>query len=346
VRVLILGGTRNLGPGLVAALLERGHRVSVCNRGVTPDDLPAGVERLRADRRDRRELERALAGRRFDGVVDTTLYDGAEAAAVADLLAGRTGHYVALSSGQVYLVRLSLAADGRPLPGGLPRPFVEEDFDGPVMPAPPPGSRDHEEWAYGVGKRAAEEALAAAVRERRFPATLLRLPMVHGERDHYHRLHGYLARIADGGPILLPAGPHLAIRHVDGADVVRAVVALLESGAGRGRAYNLAPEETLSIEEFLELLARLAGRPPGAPPIVRPARARLLEAGLLPACSPFSNPWMSELDNRRSKRELGFVYTPFAATLERLVRHFERLPPPPGYAQRERELALAARASS
>jgi len=50
---------------------------------------------------------------------------------------------------------------------------------------------------------------------------------------------------------------------------------------------------------------------------------------------------MSELDNRRSVEELGVRYTPFAATLERLVRHYALLPPPPGYAQRPRELELA-----
>jgi NAD(P)-dependent dehydrogenase (short-subunit alcohol dehydrogenase family) len=46
--VLIVGGTRNLGPGLVAGFLARGHRVAVCNRGVTADDLSLEVERLLA----------------------------------------------------------------------------------------------------------------------------------------------------------------------------------------------------------------------------------------------------------------------------------------------------------
>ena len=328
MEVLILGGTRNLGPALVAALGARGHRVAVCNRGVTPDDLPAGIERLRADRRDRAALARALGSRRLDAVIDTTLYTGAEAAAAVSLLAGRTGHYVFVSSGQVYLVR-----------EGVARPFVEEDFAGAVMPEPPAGTRDHEEWAYGTGKRAAEEVLAAAA-ARGFPATALRLPMVNGERDHYHRLHGYVARLLDGGPILVPAGDHLPIRHVDAVDVVRAIVALVESGAGRGRAFNLAQEETVPLEEGLGALATGLGRPLA---IARAPREELAAADLLPVCSPWSGTWMSELDNRRSKSELGVVYTPFAATLERLARHYRRQPPPPGYASRPRELALAGR---
>ena len=332
MRILILGGTRNLGPLLVGELAARGHRLAVCNRGVTPDDLPEEVERLRADRGDREQLARALGARDFDAVIDTTLYTGPEAEGAVALLDGRVGHYVALSSGQVYLVR-----------AGLRRPYVEEHYAGRVMPEPPRESRDWGEWKYGVDKRAAEDVLAAAVAERGFPATLLRLPMVHSERDHYQRLHNYVARLADGGPILLPAGPHAPVRHVDGADVVRVIADLLESGSGLGGVYNLSQEETVPIEACLERVAEAAGRPLA---LARLPRERLLEEGLLPACSPFSGLWMSELDNRRSKRELGVGYTPFAATVERLVAHLRRLGPPAGYSQRPRELALAAAAAA
>lgn len=328
MELLILGGTRNLGPGLVAELLARGHRIAVCNRGITPDDLPAAVERLRADRTDGEALRRALGERSFDAVVDTTLYTGAEARDAVALLDGRARHYVAISSGQVYLVR----------EGPVP-PFAEEDFDGPVMPEPARDARDWPDWKYGADKRDAEEVLAAAA-ARGFPATVLRLPMVHGERDHYERLHNYFARLADGGPIVLPEGAHLAIRHVDAADVTRAIADLVERAAGRGRVFNLGQDETLAIGECLELLARAAGRPLA---LVRVPRARLLAEDLLPACSPFSGTWMSALDNRRSKAELGVRYTPFAATVERLARHYGRRPPPAGYAQRARELAVARR---
>ncbi len=41
------------------------------------------------------------------------------------------------------------------------------------------------------------------------------------------------------------------------------------------------------------------------------ARAELEATGLLLDCSPFSGRWMSAVDNVRSKRELGMVYTPW-----------------------------------
>ncbi len=329
MNVLIIGGTRDLGHLLALELLQGGHRVTVFNRGQTPDELPPEVERLRGDRGIPEQLRQALAGRSFDAVVDTTLYNGADASVVTELLDGRTGHYIFLITGQVYLARL-----------GLQRPYKEEDYDGPLMDAVPPESRYYEQWRYGFQKRQAEDALVRAWEARRFPFTTLRMPIVNSERDPSYRLYGYLLRLKDGGPVLVPAGPHLPLRHVYGRDVVAAILALLQSGPGKGRAYNISQDETVPFREFLELLAGIAGYELRLAFLDR----GLLEArGLLPDCSPFSGPWMSELDNRRSKQELGLQYTPFPAYLERLVAHYEAHPPPSpeGYSRRQDEIELA-----
>ncbi len=78
MRVLLVGGTRNLGPDIVRGLIGRGCEVAVLNRGVTAPGavLPAGVEQLRADRSDFEQLFGVLRGREFDAVVDRTLYTG------------------------------------------------------------------------------------------------------------------------------------------------------------------------------------------------------------------------------------------------------------------------------
>ncbi|MGZ4854756.1 MAG: NAD-dependent epimerase/dehydratase family protein, partial [Candidatus Angelobacter sp.] len=172
MRSLIIGGTRNLGPSIVHALLQRGYEVAVFNRDQTRDDLPEEVERLRGDRTDPEQLKRAVDGREFNLVVDTTLYNGAEAEAAANLFAGRVGRYIFLSTGQVYLVRL-----------GVERPYKEEDYPGPVMAEPPKSNvSEYENWLYGFEKRAAEDVFARAWTEHKFPFTSLRLPMVNSER--------------------------------------------------------------------------------------------------------------------------------------------------------------------
>jgi len=330
MRSLIIGGTRNLGPSIARALMKREHKLSVFNRGQTPDDLPAEIERLRGDRTDPAQLRAALAGREFDLVVDTTLYSGPDAEATADILKDRVARYIFLSTGQVYLVRV-----------GIDRPFKETDYPGEVMAEPAREDQsEHRNWLYGFDKRQAEDAFARAWEAYKFPFTSLRLPMVNSERDHYKRIYGYLLRLQDGGPILIPDGDGLPLRHVYGEDVVRAIVRLAGGDGGKGQAYNISQDETVSLEEFLRMLAEAVLRP------LRLARAplgKLKEAGLLPGCSPFSDPWMSALDNTRSKRELGMGYTPLKEYVAKLAEFFRSSPPRTvaAYEHRAQELRLA-----
>ena len=86
----------------------------------------------------------------------------------------------------------------------------------------------------------------------------------------------------------------LPLRHVYGEDVIQAIMRLASSGTGIGRAYNISQDETISLQGFLEGLADMMGRPFRS---VRLPREKLNEAGLLPGCSPFSDPWMSSVDN-------------------------------------------------
>ena len=62
MKVLILGGTQFIGRHVVEAMLAGGHSVSILNRGRTPDQLPAGVERLRGDRDEGTPGLRVLRG--------------------------------------------------------------------------------------------------------------------------------------------------------------------------------------------------------------------------------------------------------------------------------------------
>lgn len=312
-----------MGPGIVQELRERGFRVTVFHRGVTRAALPEDVETVHGDRAVEADLRRGLGSRSFDFVVDTTLYTGPEAALAGRVLGGRVGRYVMLSTGQVYLVR-----------AGLARPFREEDYEGPVMAAPE--GADYGDWLYGVDKRAAEEELFEA---RDLPVTVLRLPMVHSVRDHYQRIGAYLARLLDGGPILVPAGEAPRLRHIFGGDVVRCLGELTAMGGGVGRAYNLSQEEAPGLGEFLGELAGLVG---AELRVVEVERERLEGAGLLLDCSPFSGRWMSELTNERSRRELGMRFTEWREYLPGLVEGLLAGvgAAPPRYGNRAAELAL------
>ncbi len=328
MNILIIGGTRNLGHFLAERILADGHKLTILNRGVTRDDLPDGIARLRCDRTNSQQLRRALGGRTFDVVIDNVVYKEAEAESIVDILQGKVGHYIFMSTGQVYLVR-----------DNLPRPFKESDYDGELMPPPTENTYDYEEWLYGIDKRKAENVFANAFAQHNFPYTALRMPMVNSERDNFNRLYNYMLRIKDGGPILVPDKPDHALRHVYTADVVNVVSHLINTGAGKGKAYNISQDETVTIDEFLDMLGKLMGLETN----IRRVERSLLEAnGFMPECSPFSEMWMSELDNTISKTELGATYTPLREYMAKIVTYYTENPPkqPAGYKRRKAEKRL------
>ena len=329
---LVIGGSRFMGRRLVLLLAARGFSVTVVNRGLAGDPFGGRVERLTLDRRSP-ALAAALAGRTFDLAADFAAYTGEDAAGAVQALAGRVGHYVALSSGQVHLV----GADAE-RPGRVP---LAEDAPLRAPMAEPREPLHRQEWLYGMGKRMMEEALLGAAGTPGFPATVLRLPMVQGEGDPSRRTESYLWRMLDGGPLLLPDGGDRRLRHVYAGDVARFIVDLAGRGAAFGRVLNVCQDEAPTLGEFL---AMLAGRLGASPRLVEvPAGA--LEAAALPVAevSPFSTPWMSMLDPRRAEAEFQFRPTPPEEYLPRLVEDFcaHAAAPPEDRGLRERELALA-----
>ena len=77
--------------------------------------------------------------------------------------------------------------------------------------------------------------------------------------------------------------------------------------------------------------------------LVRRKRSQLDANGFLPDCSPFSERWMSALNNTRSKTELGMTYTPVRDYLRAILEEFERHPPaePISYRRRKSEIQMA-----
>jgi nucleoside-diphosphate-sugar epimerase len=294
-----------------------------------PDPFGSRVERLKGDRTTP-DFARLLKGRAFDAVVDFAAYAGSDVASVIESLGARAGHYVFISTGQVYLVREQ-----------CPRPSREVDYPGPLM-AMPPDPGELREWEYGVGKRAGEDLLEKASHQ--LPSTRLRIPMVNGERDYYRRVEGYLWRILDGGPVIVPDGGRHQTRHVYGMDVAQTIVSILGKPATFGRAYNLCQIDTPTLGQLLVTLTESLGAPVR---LVNVAWAQIQDAGLDPvAISPFSGHWMSMLDPARACRELAFQPQAPAAYLPRIVSSFLAQPPnqpPDGYRRRQAELDLAQR---
>jgi len=334
MRVLLLGGSGLLSGAAREAFLAAGHEVTVLSRGTRPLPARDRLRALRADRRDPASLASVLRGARFDFTADFLAYDAADVSRLFSIEGFAPGRLVMISTGQVYLV----TENQRP-------PFREADSDAPVIPEPPNGTRAWQNWVYGMGKRAAEEALAREGGARGVRTLALRLPVVQGEADggNSRRLWAWLERMRDGGPVLLPEGGVQPVRFVYSGDVALALLRLAGLPAWPpASALNLAQPCESSLREFLELAAGCAGLQPRFVPV---SGAALEEAGLADTCAPYWGRWCSRPDPSAAFA-LGFRTRSPAEYLPAVVRAHLARPPAvshEGYAHRAAELALAAK---
>lgn len=316
MNLLVIGGNRFLGVELVMRLLARGDSVTLLNRGQLVDPFGALVQRLQADR-GTDAFDQALAGRTFDAVIDLALFDGPQAERAVRVLAGKTPHYVGLSSGQVYLVKAR-----------RPALATEDDYEGQVMAEP---ASEVDDWRYGVEKRAAEDVLLRGA----LPFTTFRLPMVHGARDPRRRLDALVWRLLDGGPVLLTR-PDAPMRHVFSSAVVRALLDAVDRGPSN-RAWNLAWQEALTVRSFVVALAGLLG---AEPRVVVTTDEALRAHGVDPqlACH-FNTTWMSALDASAAREKLDFMHEPLGVWLSQFVHGAVAgwTAPPPSFQQRNAE---------
>ena len=275
-RVAVLGGSRFIGHAVVEALLEKGCRVTTVNRGVSPVSYSGPVAHVIADREDPACYAGALANIDADCVVDVTAYHAGQTRVVLNAFRGRLNRLVHISTLSVYR---------RP----LPCPVRE---DAPIETNP--------FNAYGFQKAECERLLFSEP-PARLPWTILRLPAVFGPADPSSR-EAYLYRqILHGKPIVVPPRPYQC-QNLFVADAARAVCALIESARATGRVYN-AGGLPFTLEEYVELLARLAVR---RPQMMRATGQVLEQSGADPQKIPFFFEGDLVLDTRRISNEIGF----------------------------------------
>lgn len=99
LKILILGGTRFIGPAMISEALARGHDVTLFNRGETRSWLFPGVAQLRGNRYPEKDGGlRALEKGEWDAVIDIPAYFPRIVDASAGILKDRARKYLMMSS--------------------------------------------------------------------------------------------------------------------------------------------------------------------------------------------------------------------------------------------------------
>ncbi|WP_181771757.1 NAD-dependent epimerase/dehydratase family protein [Amycolatopsis pittospori] len=283
-KVLVLGGSRYFGRGVVERLRDAGLDVTVLNRGSTP--APSGVAHVIADRDNGWGLAAALGSRSFDVVLDQVCYTPVQAAIARRVI--RTARYVMTSTIEVYdQVRTdapmaeSLVAS---TPVDLGLPWHETDFL---------------EAHYGEGKRQAETVFAAGD----VPFASVRVAHVLGGDDFTGRLRQYVERLDAGGAVDVHANPRPAtfIHEREIADFL--AWATIEDFIGPVNAGSHGELSALDIARAVAIEPRF----------------RIVEQD----ASPFSFDRSTVLDTSRAT-ELGFSFSTTTDWLREAVEEIRR----------------------
>lgn len=183
-RVLILGGTGQIGRAAARRFAEAGWNVVVAARGTSPappELKKLGVGVVQVDRANAKELADAVQG--VDVLVDVIPFTADDARQLT-ALAGRVGSIVAISTAAVYEDgagrSLDTQADAFPQ---FPIPVTER------QPTVPPG-----EQSYATRKVAME----LAIREGSLPTTIVRPSAIQGPGSRVPRELFFVKRILDG----------------------------------------------------------------------------------------------------------------------------------------------------
>jgi nucleoside-diphosphate-sugar epimerase len=237
MKVLVVGGSQFNGFALVQELVRRGHDVTVLNRGRTDAPFPDGIRRVTADRTDRDRMAEVLAADEFDCVHDMCAYHPEDVELMIDLLRGRVGHYVFVSSTVIY-ARASVL------------PITEES----------PVDRSTQQIEYGLHKLLCEDRLLEEFSSSGFPATTVALSMVMGPRNIVpDREQRMFVRLLHGRPILV-LGRGTALGQIgDVDDQAEALCDVMGQSVTFGQRYNLTGGQYFTDEGYVDTFADVVG---------------------------------------------------------------------------------------
>ena len=242
IRLLILGGTGFIGPHQVRYALERGHEVTIFNRGRS-SGMFEGVEEVIGDRAENDYA--ALRGRTWDAVIDNSASASTapqwvrEASAV---LRDSAAQYIFISTRSVY-------RDLSTVPATVNAPLLTRETTTNWSEGRP--------FPYGLAKALAEGEARAAWGDR---TTIVRPGLIVGPGDETDRFTYWPARIDRGGEVLAPGNGEDRVQVIDVRDLCDWCIRLAEQKTF-GTFMGIGPANGRSMAEMLYGIAAVTSSP-------------------------------------------------------------------------------------
>jgi 2'-hydroxyisoflavone reductase len=235
MNILVIGGTMFVGRHIVQSALNRGHEVTLFNRGKTNSELFPDVEKLLGDRTT--DLD-TLRGRTWDAVVDTCGYVPRVVQKSVDALKSACNQYVYISSGSVYKDKSKKGISEKD------EVLVPRDFDAEEMI----------DETYGELKAGCETVVRKAFAEK---SLIIRPGLVVGPDDSTDRFTYWPVRVASGGKIIAPGQPDRQVQFIDVRDLADFTIISME-GKTDGVYNAIGPDYPLTMSQLLAECKRVS----------------------------------------------------------------------------------------
>lgn len=283
MRILVIGGSSFVGRAIVAAALERGHDVTLFNRGRTDPGAFPQAEHIVGDRNGSLS---ELAGRSWDATVDVCAYVPSQVRRLLTALGDSAGHYTFVSTISVY-----------------GQDVAETGFDESTALLEPAWDDELTMEKYGELKVACEQVAAELAGDR---LLVIRPGYVIGPHDPTHRFTYWVERVAEGRSPMAALDADQPLQTVDARDLAAFVVSQVE--AGTVDAFHVtAPEPAPTFAEVLDTIA-------GALDVPLPEVRWVGPDDSLPlAATP--DWWPKMRASLASARAAGFTWRPLADTV-------------------------------
>lgn len=306
--ILMVGGTQFIGYEIAKILIEEKHKLVFFHRGI--HKLPFDkAEEIICDWHDTSKAEKLLKNKKFDVVINTICFSEEDAFLSYKLFKDSTDHFIVISSASVYLLNPDIYI-----------PFSEED----ALLEVPKYYKESEKHRYGYGKREADIYFLTKYTRANFPCTILRLPVVVGERDYTGRLATYFCQVEEGHSIILPDGGQNLWGFLYAEDLAKFVLKILKNKKAIGNVYNLSQKEGISLRQLLLKIGKILGK---TPKIIDIPSSFLIKTPLGLNFSPLYSSHHILLDISKAINDFGFNPTPFSKWLEKLILFYKNNPP-------------------
>ncbi|MDQ0903099.1 SDR family oxidoreductase [Paenibacillus sp. V4I7] len=241
MRALFIGGTGTISSAITKQLLEKGCELYLLNRGTRNEDLPAGVNILKADINDEDHVSKLIENLEFDVVADFIAFKPVQLERDYRLFKGKTKQFMFISSASAYQTPLSdyRITEGTP----LSNPY----------------------WEYSRNKIACEEYLMKQYREKGFPITIVRPSHTYSERSIPLGVHGskgtwqVAKRMLENKPVIIHGDGTSLWTMTHNSEFAKGFIGLMGNIHAIGESVHITSDETVTWNQIYEVIADALG---------------------------------------------------------------------------------------